>query len=148
LAIPVLVMSITSFITGRLVKKQVYLMKNLTWIGLTISGAGLLSLGLIKTTWYLFLAVSIVGLGNGLALPSLNYLITSSTSDEKRGIITSSYGAVRFFGVALGPPLFGIGLEWSKVGLFVVAGILGLASAALVLIFIDPKRLVTEDSVA
>lgn len=146
LAIPVLVMSITSFIMGRIVHKKVNLMKTLTWVGLTVSGLGLLSLGLIKAHWYLFLAVSIVGFGNGLALPSINYLITSSTTDEKRGTITSLYGGVRFFGVALGPPLFGLGLEWSKTGLFISAGILGLIIAGLVLLLVKPKEIVTKDS--
>lgn len=145
LAIPVLVMSITNYITGRLVKEKLNLMKTLTWVGLTISGLGLLSMGLIKAHWYLFLAVSIVGLGNGLALPSINYLVTSSTTDRKRGIITSVYGSVRFFGVALGPPLFGLGLDWSKAGLFIVAGIIGLLTAVLAFIFVQPEQLVANE---
>src|SRR5690606_27005365 len=118
---PVLVMSITNCITGRQVKEKLKLMKSLTCVGLTVSGLGLLSMGLIKANWYLFLAVSIVGLCNGLALPAINYLVTSSTTDRNRGIITSVYGSVRFFGVAPGPPLFGLGLDWSKTGLFIAA---------------------------
>lgn len=145
LAVPVLVMSITNFITGRQVKEKLKLMKTLTWVGLTVSGLGLLSMGLIKANWYLFLAVSIVGLGNGLALPAINYLVTSSTTDRKRGIITSVYGSVRFFGVALGPPLFGLGLDWSKTGLFIAAGAIGLLTALLVFIFVKPDKLVANE---
>src|SRR5690606_17095385 len=134
-----------NYITGRLVKEKLNLMKTLTWVGLTISGLGLLSMGLIKAHWYLFLAVSIVGLGNGLALPSINYLVTSSTTDRKRGIITSVYGSVRFFGVALGPRLFGLGLDWSKAGLFIVGGIIGLLTAVLAFIFVQPEQLVANE---
>lgn len=144
LAIPVLIMSVTSFITGKLIKNKVGLMKTLTWLGLTLGGLGLLSLGLVNTSWYLFIAVSIVGLGNGLALPSLNYLITSSTTDERRGMVTSTYGGVRFFGVALGPPLFGMGLEWSKTGLFCLAGILGIIAAIVVYLLVQPQKLVAQ----
>ena len=37
-------------------------------------------------------------------LPAINMLVTSAAGQEERGLVTSLYGAVRFIGVAVGPP--------------------------------------------
>lgn len=55
--------------------------------------------------------VSIIGLTTGVILPTANMLVTSIAPKEERGIITCLYGAARFFGVALGPPFFGLPTE-------------------------------------
>uniref|UniRef100_UPI002FE1FA3E MFS transporter n=1 Tax=Thermodesulfitimonas autotrophica TaxID=1894989 RepID=UPI002FE1FA3E len=81
-----------------------------------------------------FAAVSVAGVGTGLTLPCLNTLVTSSVGPNARGIVTALYGGVRFWGVAVGPPLFGFLLSYSRAAAFAVAGTLtGLAALATLL---------------
>lgn len=131
LAIPVLFMSATSFITGFVIKKEKPLMKILVITGLAIMAASLAFLPLAKGAVIYFAAVSLVGVGTGLVLPCLNTLITSAATIEERGLVTSLYGSVRFFGVAFGPPLYGYlmargpGLMfWSSAGLALLGTVL------------------------
>ncbi len=133
LAIPVSVMSGTSFITGAFIKKKVPLMKKLVVIGLGVMALTLGALPFMKNPWLDVGVMSATGIGAGLILPCLNTLITSSSSIQERGMITSLYGAVRFFGVAAGPPVFGLLdnygryiMFWSSAGGALAIGILSL----------------------
>lgn len=133
LAIPVLAMSSTSFITGTFIKKQVPLMKKIVVIGLAIIALTMGLLPFFKNPWITVIIMSGTGVGVGLILPCLNTLITSSTSMQERGMVTSLYGGVRFFGVAAGPPLFGLlssygryVMFWSSAGAALIIGILCL----------------------
>lgn len=70
-----------------------------------------------------------MGIGSGLVLPCLNTIITSAASSEERGLVTSLYGSVRFFGVALGPAVFGMLLERGRSVTFLSVGALtGIAT--------------------
>ena len=97
---------------------------------------------------YLFLSIkgaesefiSIAGLGIGISLPSLDALITASIETEQRGTITSVYSGMRYAGVAIGPPLFALLLQYSVASLFLVASGLGLIAAGLVFILIRPPQ--------
>ena len=131
LAIPVLFMSATSFSTGFIIKKKTTLMRMLVVVGLGIMTASLIFLPLATGTILYFMAISIVGIGTGLVLPCLNTLITSAASIKERGLITSLYGSVRFFGVAFGPPLYGFLMAkgtgmmfWSSAGLTLLGAVL------------------------
>jgi ACDE family multidrug resistance protein len=131
LAIPVLFMSVTSFITGFIIKGKDTLMKILVVSGLTIMTAALIFLPFSTNVILYFIAISVVGTGTGLVLPCLNTLITSAATIDERGLVTSLYGSVRFFGVAFGPPLYGFlvnkgtGLMfWTSSGLSLLAAIL------------------------
>lgn len=129
LAIPVLFMSATSFITGMLIKKKIKLMKWLVFAGLALIAVSLAGLGIFnRNTIAFFAGISIAGIGTGLTLPCLNTIITSSCEAEKRGLITSLYGSVRFFGVALGPPLFGLLMQNRSLMFWVSAALAGVAA--------------------
>ncbi len=109
LAIPVIFMSAASFATGTLIKKRLKLMKWSVSAGLALIAVSLAAMGIFdRSTLLFFTAVSAAGVGTGLTLPCLNTIIISSCQAQKRGLITSLYGSVRFFGVALGPPVFGL----------------------------------------
>lgn len=130
LAIPVLFMAVTAYLTGLFIKKKVTLMKYLIISGTALMTAALIALPLSYNTYFFFTAISFIGIGVGLMLPCLTTLITSSVDTAKRGLITSLYGSVRFFGVAGGPPLFSLLLEpgirvmgWSVAGLTLATGI-------------------------
>jgi len=134
LAIPVLFMTVTSFVTGLVIKKKIKLMKWLVFGGLAIIAGSMALLGIFQTNTILFfVGISLAGMGTGLTLPCLNTIITGSCAAERRGIVTSLYGSVRFFGVAIGPPAFGILLAggrplmfWSAAGLAALAALLAL----------------------
>lgn len=140
LAIPVLFMSSTSYITGILIKKKLKLMKWFVFAGLALISASLAMMGIFnRSTLLFFAAISVAGVGTGLALPCLNTIITSSCQAQKRGLVTSLYGSVRFFGVALGPPIFGLLMGPNRAVLFWSASALA-GLAALLAIFLIRVR--------
>ncbi|KGE17002.1 MFS transporter [Paenibacillus wynnii] len=118
LAIPLLVMCTTSYITGAKIGKNKKLMKKLIVLGFTLMT---ISYGILSFVNNLTLFISVLALsslGTGFILPCINSFITGAVGKERRGFVTSLYGSVRFLGVAIGPPLFGWLMEWSKVGMF------------------------------
>ena len=107
IALPILFMSITSYINGVVLKKINKYFKIAINIGLAAVVISLFGLNFFNQQLTLYLILfSIIGIGTGLVLPAVNTLVTSSTKSEQRGIITSVYGSARFIGVALGPPAF------------------------------------------
>lgn len=131
IAIPVLVMAITAWLAGTVlrVRLQAWL-KPAVMLGMTCIMIALAVLPWIKQPVPLTALISLLGFGTGLVLPLLNTLITSAAASEERGLITALYGTVRFFGTALGPPAFGMMLEVSTQALLYAAA--GLAAGGLV----------------
>jgi len=100
-------------------------------------GLALIALAMIAVPFFAVTSVAIAlgilvfqGIGTGSVLPAINTMVTSATSSKERGVVTSLYGSVRFFGVALGPPLFSMAMThryvvfWSAAGLAIVASLL------------------------
>jgi ACDE family multidrug resistance protein len=136
LAVPVLFMSTSSFITGMIIKRKIVLMKWLVVVGLSLITLSLGLLGAFQNTYLFFAMISLAGIGTGLVLPCLNTLITSAVKSERRGLITSLYGSVRFFGVAAGPPIFGLLMGWGQTPMFWTASSLAIVATIISLIFI------------
>lgn len=141
LAIPVLFMSSSSFITGIIIKRKVVLMKWLVVTGLSLIALSLGLLGAYRNTYLFFSMISLAGIGTGLVLPCLNTIITSAVKTERRGLITSLYGSVRFFGVAAGPPIFGLLMDYGRPPMFWAASGLAIIAAAVSLIFINTSEI-------
>lgn len=131
LAVPVLFMCTSSYITGRLLKRRVLLMKWLVVVGTAVIGGALALAALLPTTFLFFAGISLAGVGTGITLPCLNTIITSAVALERRGLVTSLYGSVRFLGVAAGPPLFGLLMGRGVPFMFWSAAFLAVASALL-----------------
>lgn len=136
LAVPVLFMSAASLATGFFIKKQERLMRLLVVAGLALITAALVVLPLAQGVYIYFAAISVVGLGTGVTLPCLNTLITGAASTSERGLVTSLYGSVRFFGVAFGPPLYGFMMARSTALMFWSSAALALLTAVIALFFI------------
>ncbi|WP_230856021.1 MULTISPECIES: MFS transporter [Bacillaceae] len=139
LAIPLLVMVTTSYITGNRIGKNLERMKKLSVIGfclMTISYGSLVFLEKL-TPFLLVLAISSVGAG--LILPCVNSIITGAVGKERRGFVTSLYGSVRFLGVALGPPIFSRLMDWSRTGMFLSIAVFTLLVGLLVLTLLHVK---------
>lgn len=134
LAIPLLVLVTTSYLTGSHIGKNFVRMKLIIITGfilMTLS-YGLLTLFSKLIPFLIVLAISSVGAG--LILPCINSLITSSVGKERRGFVTSLYGSIRFVGVAAGPPIFARLVEWSQDGMFFI--IAGLSFVVGLLVFL------------
>ncbi len=118
LAIPLLFMTTTSYITGSRIGKKMKRMKKLIIFGLILMTISFSTLVLFKGLIPFFSILVISSIGTGLALPCINSFITGSVSTDKRGFVTSLYGSVRFLGVAIGPPVYSTLMNWSRTGMF------------------------------
>lgn len=140
LALPLLVMASTAFITGKIVKSKLSKMKRYIIYGLTISAIGSGASVATTNTYYLMGFLVVIGIGSGMVLPCLNTLITGSIKAEERGIITSLYGSVRFIGVAIGPPVFGFLMKISQQVMYISMSALTLGAAIIAYFFIQNKK--------
>lgn len=146
LAVPVLVMAITAFVLGTVMQKM--MTKILKWgasVGLFLVAAGLIIFCPCKNVLLFTISASILGLGTGAVLPSLNTLITSSAPKTERGIITCLYGTVRFFGVAIGPPLFGFAEKLTKPPIFFSTAGVAILLGFLFLFLVKPNEVIPKD---
>jgi len=141
LAAPVLAMSTTSFLSGKYLQKNQKKMKIFIITGLVMICISLSVVALINSNIPFFAGVFVMGIGTGLVLPAVNTLVTSSCSLEERGGITALYGSVRFFGVAAGPPLFSLLLEYGRNLMFLSGAGLTLFSALIAIFTINEKKL-------
>jgi len=142
IAIPVLAMAVTSYLFGIVLKKQMVKIMKWTIIGglaMVVGGLFLFPLGLRILSKTLF--ATLIGIGTGMALPTLNTLITSSAPTSERGLITCLYGTVRFFGVAIGPPLFSLATKYGENLIFWSDAVLVAAIAALAFLLIKPQQI-------
>lgn len=145
LAIPLLALSIASYVTGKKIKDNLSVMKWVTFIGIVLAGLSVSVISFLDHFVYLLVLFLICGFGIGMALPSLDALITKTFDKTVRGAITSIYSSMRFIGVAAGPPIIALLM---KQHIFWMVGLLSLfALIAGVLAFrnIDPEEPASEN---
>ncbi|WP_423802601.1 MFS transporter [Neobacillus sp. SAB-20_R2A] len=140
LAIPLLFMTTTSYITGSKIGKKMKLMKALIIIGLLLMTGSFASLIFFKKLVPFFSVLVISSIGTGLVLPCINSFITGSVPADRRGFVTSLYGSVRFLGVAIGPPIFSKLMDWSRSGMFLTTAGLTLICALLCMVLIHVAK--------
>lgn len=141
LAIPLLIMVTTSYLTGSHIGKNLEKMKLLIVIGFLLMTISYSFLAFFEQLIPFLAILSISSVGSGLVLPCINSLITGSVGKERRGFVTSVYGSIRFVGVAVGPPLFARLMDWSITGMFLSLAGLTLLVSVLVFFFIQVKGL-------
>ncbi|MFC4403647.1 MFS transporter [Gracilibacillus xinjiangensis] len=139
LAIPLLIMVTTSYITGSKIGKNFEKIKRLQIIGFGLMTLSYVSLVFLEKIVPFLLVLALSSIGAGLILPGVNSLITGAVGKERRGFVTSLYGSVRFLGVALGPPIFSRLMDWSRTGMFVSIATLTLLVGLLVLLLVHVK---------
>jgi len=146
LAIPVLAISTTSLTTGIVTQRQNNKYKFLVISGLVLLGISNFLIPFFIQNTYIFIAALVIGgIGGGLVLTCLNTIITSAVAMEERGMITSLYGAVRFFAVAIGPPVFGILMEKSNLLTFGTPGGLALLAGGVCFFFIKQEFIINQE---
>lgn len=140
LSIPLLSMSVTAYLTGLFLRKKGKYYKLALLAGMIIVSFAMGILPFCCESVYVYPAIlGVLGLGSGLVLPAINTMVTSATQSEQRGGVTSLYGAVRFIGVALGPPAFSLLQDISISVMFFSGGALALISGILAFILIKEK---------
>jgi ACDE family multidrug resistance protein len=145
LAVPVLVMTIIAYVLGAAMQKQPARMVKWGVVGgLFLVAAGLILFCPCKNLALLMLTASLLGAGTGAVLPALNTLITSAAPKTERGVITCLYGTVRFFGVAIGPPIFGFAHKITKPPVFITTAGICFGLSLLFWFFVHPSQLMSN----
>lgn len=108
LAIPLFALATVSYITGKTIKDDMKKMKWLIVIGISIAGLSTIAILFMKHYIFLLAMFFICGAGIGMTLPSLDSIITENIDKDVRGSVTSLYSAMRFVGVATGPPIIAL----------------------------------------
>jgi len=143
IAVPVGAMAITSYVAGTILQRQLgrYL-KPAVVLGCGLFAGSLLLANFLTAAWALLAILVFMGTAVGMVLPALNTLITSAAEEQHRGLTTAAYGTVRFGGVALGPPLFGILSEMGRSTLLLCTTATAAVAAALAAWLIRVDRMV------
>lgn len=126
IAIPVTAWTLSSFFSGYFLQKKTQDLKYIVITGIILLGAGSLAMPYMGSLILFLTAAFILGLGGGLIIPPLTILVTNCAPTEERGGIMSLYGSIRFFGVAVGPPLFSYLLDLRPQAPFWLASALTL----------------------
>ncbi|WP_051094746.1 MFS transporter [Bacillus sp. 123MFChir2] len=140
LAIPLASLSLTSYITGKKIGDKKSVMKWCICTGFLILGITLIIPIFFKNIYIIIISLVISGIGVGVALPSLDALVTEGVEKEQRGSITSLYSSMRFVGVAAGPPLFAMLMKGPDNYIFYLSIFFALLGAILALTFIKPEH--------
>lgn len=137
LAIPLLLLCIASFISGRKIKGDLARMKKIIIFSLIGMSASIGFVGFTSKKLFLLLVVtSIVGIAIGALLPALDAIITENIKKELRGTVSSFYSSARFIGVAAGPPIMSLVMKDYLNASYITAGVLGFILLFVVFKFI------------
>lgn len=139
LAIPLLALSLAAYITGKKIKDHLNVMKWVTFIGIILTGCSVVVMSLVDHHIYLLGVFLICGVGIGMSLPCLDALITNSLEKDVRGIITSLYSAMRFIGVAAGPPVIALLMKQNLIWMVGLLTIFALIAGLLAYRNINPS---------
>lgn len=149
LAIPLLMLCIASFISGRKIKGDLARIKKIIMIGLIAMSISIVFVGFTSKKLILLLVVtSIVGLAIGALLPALDAIITENIKKELRGTVSSFYSSARFIGVAAGPPIMSLVMKNFLNVSYITAGVLGFILLFIVFKFIKVDEIEKTSKVA
>jgi ACDE family multidrug resistance protein len=139
LSLPLGALCLSSFIAGKVIKKNKRLMKWVTFAGIVAAAASILALWFSIKLWYMLSMFLIAGVGIGAGLPCLDALITEGTEKKERGTITSIYSSMRFIGVAAGPPIIALLMKHPSHWIFILLSSLSLVAGIVALFAIKPE---------
>jgi ACDE family multidrug resistance protein len=140
LAIPVFSMALTSYLSGQFLSDKQFLWKPIIVGGMFTTAVTLGLLPLFTSLKPHMATLFLTGVSIGILLPPINSLITGATSTDRRGMITCLYGTVRFFGVAIGPPSFGLAAGLGTWAMFLGCACIAATTAIIAAVSITPPR--------
>lgn len=149
LAIPLLLLCIASYISGRKIKGDLSRMKKIIIISLIAMSTSIVFVGFTSKKLILLLVVtSIVGIAIGALLPALDTIITDNIKKEFRGTVSSFYSSARFIGVAAGPPIMSLVMRNYLNASYITAGVLGFILLFVVIKFINIEEIDKKNNMA
>lgn len=149
LAIPLLLLCIASFISGRKIKGNLGRIKKIIIVSLIAMSVSIVFVGFTSKKLILLLVVtSIVGIAIGALLPALDTIITDNIRKELRGTVSSFYSSARFIGVAAGPPIMSLVMKNYLNASYITAGVLGFILLFVVLKFIKVEDIENKNEMA
>ncbi|AIQ17886.1 MFS transporter [Paenibacillus sp. FSL H7-0357] len=140
LAIPLALLCLSSFGSGKIIGQNKSMMKWLGFSGMVLLTAAMVIAGFSKSIYMIIGFLSLGGIGIGAALPCLDALITEGIEQEKRGTITSLYSSMRFIGVSLGPPVVSLLMTRGHWVLFGTMAGVGAVGGLLTLFAVTPSK--------
>lgn len=140
LALPLGALCLSSFITGKVIKKNKILMKWITFGGIILAAISIAALYFSIQLWFIIIMFLVAGIGIGVSLPCLDALITEGIEKEERGTVTSLYSSMRFVGVAAGPPVIALLMKYPHQWIFVSLSCISTLTAFVVFKAIKPKE--------
>ena len=139
LAIPLLALSIASYVTGKKIKDNLVVMKWVTFIGIVLASCSVAVISFMSHFVYLLIIFLVCGTGIGMALPCLDSLITKSLDKTVRGAVISIYSSMRFIGVAAGPPAIAVLMKQKIIWMVIILTVLAIVAGFLAFKNIDPE---------
>ncbi|MFJ7975095.1 MFS transporter [Peribacillus sp. NPDC096379] len=140
LAIPLSLLCISSFVTGRAIKGNIAMMRKIVMVSLFLLAISVVFVGYIHEKLFLLLVItSVLGGAIGAILPALDAMITENIAKDERGTISSFYSSARFIGVAAGPPVMSLLMKNYLNMTYIVTGVLSICILFLVFKFIKSK---------
>ena len=133
LAVPLLLLCISSLYSGKVVKGDKPLMKKIIVISLLVQAISLLFLRSNLSLFLLLLIICVIAVTVGFVLPVLDALITENVEKSQTGIITAFFSSARFLGVATAPPIISILIKDNSVYPFIVGGL--ISGLLIILVF-------------
>lgn len=140
LAVPLALLCLASYGSGKIIGQNKALMKWLGFGGMVLLTAAMIITGFNKNIYFMVGFLSLSGIGIGVALPCMDALITESIEKENRGTITSLYSSMRFIGVALGPPVVSLLMARGHWVLFGTMAATGAVGGLLTLFAVKPSE--------
>ncbi|WP_404450360.1 MFS transporter [Sutcliffiella horikoshii] len=144
LAVPLFTLCVSSYITGKVIKGNIELMRKILMISLAVIAVTIIFVGYLNEKLFLLLVISsFIGISIGAMLPTLDALITENVEKEEKGTISSFYSSSRFIGVAAGPPIMSVVMKENLLLSLYISGALAIVIGVLVFIFIQnvkPKK--------
>src|SRR5699024_1437595 len=140
LAIPLLALAVSSYISGKKIKGHLIVMKWVTFTGIVIAGVSFAIIPFMKHPIYLLAIFFICGAGIGMALPALDALITESLDKRVRGSVSAIYSAMRFAGVAAGPAVAALLMKYHMIWMSALLVVFALGASILAYRNITPEK--------
>ena len=134
LAIPLAILSLGSYASGKAIGQNKLRMKWIGFIGLLVATISLLIIAWLVNIIAILCFITVACAGIGMTLPCLDSLITESIDEEHRGTTTSLFSSMRFLGVSVGPPFTAFLQTKGQLVLFIaLAVIVGIGSIMMLL---------------
>ena len=144
LAVPLFTLCVSSYITGKVIKGNIELMRKILLISLGVIALTIVFVEYQNEKIFLLLTISsFIGISIGAMLPTLDALITENVEKEEKGTISSLYSSSRFIGVAAGPPIMSVVMKNHLLISLYLSGAMAIIIGILVFIFVQnvkPKK--------